>query len=106
MTPAEFRCAREYLGLTNQWIATRLMVNPRAVLRWEVEGVPEHAATFMEDLLDKAASTVERIVHNKELVGLAVPRQMAWHQGEYPPTWHRAIAARVRQQRPVTIEYR
>lgn len=35
MTPAEFRCTREHLGLTTKWLARRWSVSEYSVQRWE-----------------------------------------------------------------------
>lgn len=107
MGPAEFRTLREYLGLTTQWVATRLMVGPRAVLRWESPGekVPENAAALIRSLLTEADAEVRKRLSNEPFT-MVVPSETVWHRGEYPPTWHRAIAARVyRDCDQVTISY-
>lgn len=106
MSPAEFRCIREYLGLTTQWVATRLWVNPRAVLRWESEGekVPENAAALMRDMLTESAIAVDDLIAAGN--HLVVPNEMTWTHGDYPPTWHRAIAFRAwLGLNGITIEY-
>jgi len=38
MTPAEFRAARERLGLTRPQLARLLGVDARSVARWEADG--------------------------------------------------------------------
>jgi hypothetical protein len=40
MTPAEFRVVREFLGLSIEWLAEHLEVNPRTVRHWEDGGYP------------------------------------------------------------------
>lgn len=103
MTPAEFRCLREYLGLTTQWLAVRLGVTSRAVLRYESPGetVPAKAASLLEDLA--AQATIEVLNHKSG--SITVPAEMSWHYGDYPPTWYRMIAARIAQSGQAEITY-
>lgn len=100
MSNAELRCHREFLGLSTQWLATRLDVGPRAVLRWESPGekVPDRTADTMIALMNLARHEVDLIVSRLRKPEMpqeiTVSSEMTWHSGDYPPTWHRAIAER------------
>jgi hypothetical protein len=61
MTPAEFRCLYEYLGVTRSWIANFLNVDVADVVRWEesVDPVPAPAASDLGGL----ARVTSELVH-------------------------------------------
>ncbi|MEU0991242.1 DUF1870 family protein [Streptomyces sp. NPDC005953] len=110
MTDAEFRVVREFLGLTGDWLAAHLKVNPRTVRSWE-QGrapIPDGVRLRMEELEATTAATIGKAV--KQLLdvsnpGVAVYRTDAeYHAAHptvgYPASWHRAVVARVAQEVP------
>lgn len=101
MTPAEFRCLREYLGLSTQWVAVQLGVGPRAVLRWETPGtgdVPQRAAELLVKMRGIARNAVDAAQTTPKGQTLMVPPHAnAWQHG-FPPAWHRHIAVRIAEK--------
>ena len=110
MNSAEYKCAREYLGLTPDWIGHQLGKTARYVASWEEPGrsVPDYAAEFIEQQLDVAAQTVGALtVKWREKHGdsaIPVPAGNG-RSGEMPPAYHRQIASRVRERIGIDIEY-
>lgn len=112
MTPAEFRCAREYLGLSCQWVAEKLRVNTRTVSGWE-EGrnqPPDYAVEFLTGALEVAAQTVGTLTvkwaAQKGQRPLPVPRgEASPHGQEFPAQYYRRIASRVSERSGVTVDY-
>jgi transcriptional regulator with XRE-family HTH domain len=110
MSPAEFRVAREYLGLTGDWLARRLDVNPRTVRSWEQgrDPIPDGVRKEIIDLEELTASFVA------DVVGQFLDRpdpvvityrsdaeyRRAWPDARFPAAWHRAIVARVAREVP------
>lgn len=107
MTDAEFKVVREFLGVTGDWLADHLGVSPRTVRHWE-QGkypIPDGVRLAVENLESTAAqqvtATVEMLNDAPDAV-IAIPRAgtdcppaCPW-----PPSWHRAIAARIAQEVP------
>lgn len=104
MTAAEFRIAREMLGVSGEWLAGRLGVADRQVRRWEAGNspVPDGVAGEMVDLLDEQAAFVESIVSELREAGpdgdgqtwvTTYPSDAAYeaeHPGTpWPAGWHR-----------------
>lgn len=118
MTPAEFRVVREYLGLTGEWLAAHLGVQPRSVRRWEAGTVPipDGVREEIETLEERTAEVVERSV--ARLLDVPDPVVVTYRSddhyaaaepeaGGWPASWHRAVVARVAQEVPgLAIEYR
>lgn len=108
MTAAEFRCLREFLGLTNAWLADYLGVTERSVNRWG-DGVSDVPPGVVEDML-----ALERIAHDavafnaSEFEARGATTWTTWRtdaalhaahpDDPYPASWHRAIAARIRDR--------
>jgi len=108
MTGAEFRCLREYLGLTNAWLADYLGVHERSVNRWgdDISPIPPGIADDMQKLDADAAMSVDAGVAH-----LRTTNSRTWttwrtddalhaaHPDDgHTAQWHRAIAARIRER--------
>lgn len=116
MTDAEFRVVREHLGLTGDWLANHLGVNPRTVRAWE-QGrylIPDGVRLELEDLEERAAAFVAGIV--EQLMDVPDPAVLVYRTDEqyrehhpdqpWPAAWHRAVIARVAQEVPgLSIRY-
>jgi DNA-binding transcriptional regulator YiaG len=100
MSPAEFRCLREYLGLSTQWVAVQLGVGPRAVLRWESPGgtVPQRAASLLTLMRQRAHEAVDAYQVVTGGQHLLVPAEITGWADEMPPAWHRHIAVRAAEK--------
>jgi hypothetical protein len=109
MKPAEFLCAREFLGLKASWIASQLQVHPKTVNAWEEPGanVPQYAEAFMLNLLKGAEQAVGAMCTTKKKIKeLPVPRGYKVPEGHpFPATYYRSIASRVAERTGCTIEY-
>lgn len=98
LTDAEFRIAREDLGLTAEWVAEQLGVALRTVRRWESghSPVPEGVADRMGEWTDYAEGQVGewagRLPDVPEPV-LVIPRD--GERDRWPAGWWRALAARI-----------
>lgn len=101
MNSVEFRLTREGLGLTGEWIADRLGINPRTVERWEAgsSAIPTFA---IEAMIELSARATEEVAHHLEaLAGHARPAIVIFDGPEdMPARWQRAVAFRVRQALP------
>jgi len=107
MTDAEFKVVREYLGLTGDWLAGHLGVSPRTVRHWE-QGkypIPDGVRLAMENLEAVAAqqvtAAIEVLTDAPDAV-MVIPRAEKDCPSEcpWPPSWHRAVAARIAQEVP------
>ncbi len=115
MTAAEFRIARERLGVTGEWLAGKLGVADRTVRRWEADkaAIPEGAARDLEDL---ESATDEWIAQVLDVLRADEPTDDGewWvttyasdaayrleHPGlDWPAGWHRAAMGRVAEALP------
>ncbi|WP_405673316.1 helix-turn-helix domain-containing protein [Streptomyces sp. NBC_01530] len=110
MTPAEFKVAREFLGLTGDWLAVHLGVSARTVRHWE-QGkftIPDGVRLAVEDLEARTGGFIDGII--EKLMDLPEPGVVTYrddaeykaaHPGaEFPASWHRAVIARVAQEVP------
>lgn len=104
MTPAEFRCLYEYLGVTRPWVAQSLNVDEAEILRWEASAdpVPASAAIDLNGLARVASELVHKLATDLQWGGtITTYRTDAQFRAadpfglNYPASWHRAIAARV-----------
>lgn len=110
MTDAEFRVVREHLGLTGDWLAEHLGVNPRAVRRWEqgVHPIPDGVRLALESLEAQTAEFIGNAV--SRLLGLPDPGILTYRtdadykhhhpETKYSASWHRAVVARIAQEVP------
>lgn len=110
MTDAEFKVVRESLGLTGDWLAAHLGVNPRTVRDWEQgrSRVPDGVRLEMERLEDYTGRCIGAYVD--ALMDLPDPGVYVYRTDEQmraadlefdmPATWHRAVIARVALEVP------
>ncbi|WP_327139285.1 helix-turn-helix domain-containing protein [Nocardia sp. NBC_01327] len=115
LTSAEFRCLREYLGLTAGWLATHTGYAERTVLRWEF-GDQTPAPNAVRQLLEIQTQTRE-VVSGLVLAcaDMAEPvietyRKDAefrahWPDLPFPALWHRALAHRAAAVASARIRY-
>ncbi len=117
MTGAEFKVARERLGLSADWIAEHFRVAVRTARRWEngTSRVPEAVRVGIEQLQLEHDALVDRLeaeldaMPDPVLVTYRIDSQYAACEPDVarPASWHRAAAGRVAERRPgVTIVYR
>lgn len=105
MSAAEFRAARDELGLTGGWLASHTGVTERTARRWEAGEVPVPYAVAerMHELLMEAHEAVERKAaqaaeaHAYNLVVWRSDEQLPQELRDtgYPARWHTRIAERV-----------
>lgn len=110
MTDAEFKVIREYLGLTGDWIAAHVGVDPRTVRRWEqgIRPIPDMARLAIEQLAQDTSKSTNSLI--EELRDLPEPAILTYrgdedYQAHHPESpfsasWHRAVIARVAQEVP------
>lgn len=112
MSAAEFRAARDLMGLSGPWMAERMGVDPRTVRRWEGDrpdpgaAIPPTAAGIMADMLLDAFNQVADLINWLEATKapmLILPRDdeellPAQRMSGYPASWHRAVMARAARQ--------
>lgn len=108
MTPAEFRCAREYLGLPLNWVAAYMGVAERTVNRWEsaITPIPVHASIAMSKLAAYTALCVDKAVNRglKRPLVTSADTETVGYDG-WPPSWHRMLCARIAERTAVGIGY-
>jgi DNA-binding XRE family transcriptional regulator len=107
MTPAEFRCAREYLGLAPEWLARHLGMSARAINQWEQPTGPNPsvaASKFLAHMLDQAELLVGKLTVQAEGNTLPVPFNAQSRNG-FPPSYWRAIGSRVAERTRATLYY-
>lgn len=101
LTDAEFRIARESLGLTSEWVAARLGVAERTVRRWEAgtspvpTGVADQLGAWVDAADDQAEAWAARLLDEPDPV-LVIPRE--GERDGWPAGWWRALAARIVEQ--------
>lgn len=124
LTAAELRSLLEWMGLTRPWLADRVGVQERTVIRW-CDGkapIPEAAAVEMVALWNTAASAITHMIAGalaNETKGVLTLRTFrvdshfhaATESADYPASWHRALTCRamdhllMRTRYRVVIEY-
>lgn len=116
MTDAEFRCVREWLAVTGEWLAEYLGVEGRTVRRWEAgtSPIPDGVRLALESLEamtgDAVAATVAQL-HDATDVVVVVYRtdeeyRAAHPEAEMPAAWHRRVVMRSALEVPgVAIAY-
>ncbi|MBB1253066.1 DUF1870 family protein [Streptomyces sp. OF3] len=116
MTDAEFRVVREHLGLTGDWLAQHLQVNPRNVRAWEhgEKPIPDRIRLEMEDLERRTGEFLDGVI--PQLMDLPEPGIITYRndaeyhaahpENPFPASWHRAVVARIAQEVPgLSIAY-
>ncbi|WP_051698511.1 helix-turn-helix domain-containing protein [Streptomyces albus] len=116
MTAAEFKVVREFLGLTGDWLASHLGVDPRTVRHWEQGkyAIPDGVRLEIEKLERQTGEFVSGIV--EKLMDLPDPGVITYRNDDeyhaahpeipFPAAWHRAVVARVAQEVPaLSITY-
>jgi hypothetical protein len=113
MTDAELRITRDTLGVTGDWLAKRLKVDPRTYRRWELGQfpIPPGVADEVEGLLAEAekiaAAEAGRLVHVDLPTLYTYRSDDDYRQGEpdgrHCAGWHRAIAGRIKAAVPQLV---
>lgn len=102
MSPAEFVCARELLGLPINWVAEQLGVSKRAVYRWEAGTyqIPERAAERMRAWVAQANQMVgmATLAVNRDTSLCHTTFQDGQEELEMPASWHRMVTARAAER--------
>lgn len=105
MTDAEFRVAREYLGLTGEWLAQHLGVSSRTVRHWEQGrfAVPDGVRLEMDRLKRDTAQYVAEV--STKLMDMPEPAVFVYRtdaefhadvpDSDWPASWQRAAVARI-----------
>ena len=110
MSDAEFRCLREWLGLTTAWVADHLDVAERTVHRWEA-GVSPVPAGVSSELLRLSEVTYDALNGlTGKLMDLPEPSVLTYRtdadhhvhhpEQDWPASWHRALCARLADEVP------
>lgn len=116
MNSAEFRCTREFLGLSIDWISEHFGVSRRSVERWEggVSRIPEGVASALTTIGEETEVLVADLTRelrrqkSPEIVTFRTDGDYGkadgsiYNVGEYTAGWHRALSARVRSAVPKT----
>ncbi|GAA2013278.1 hypothetical protein [Brevibacterium samyangense] len=111
MNSATFRATREFLGLSDSWLADHLGVSPRTVRKWGTgeSPVPVSVAEELTVLADRTARVVERYAEHfrerEDRWPMTIPRTLdqghQWHHDPgMPVDWWRNLAARVCERVP------
>lgn len=110
MSDAEFRCLRDWLGLTVAWLAGHLGVAERSVHRWEAgtQRVPEGVAAELLRLSEVTYGVVDGLVD--ALADTPEPAVLTYRtdadyrrhhpEVDWPASWHRAVCARLADEVP------
>jgi predicted transcriptional regulator len=116
MTDAEFRCVREWLAVTGEWLADRLGVEGRTVRRWEAgtspipDGVREELEA-LEAMTGEAVAQAVAQLQDVPDVTVVVYRtdedyRAAVAETRMPASWHRRVVMRAALEVPgVAITY-
>lgn len=111
ITPAEFRCLRERLGLTENWLAERWGVAKQSVIRWErYRELPTAIADDLMKIKQNFDSSVENLA-KKYKAGdtLSIPATRdnddVASMARYPQRMVRAIAWAVHEKTGCKIAY-
>lgn len=110
MTDAEFKTIREFLGLTGDWLAAHLCVDPRTIRHWEAGKypIPDGVRIEIERMEEATAAFIGNVVDalmDMPDPGVIVYRNDAEYHAahpeiDFPASWHRAAVARVAQEVP------
>ena len=110
MTSAEFRVAREFLGLTGEWLADHLGVSSCTVRAWE-QGkypIPDGIRIELERLEKRTGAfigaIVAKLIDDADAQVVVYRSDAEYHAAypeiPYPAAWHRAVVARVALEVP------
>lgn len=106
MTPAEFKCTRELLGLSTRWLADRWGVSHLSVQRWERDRtLPDELARDVDDMADGFWRLVRDGMARSD-GSIEVPRTDAACRGELPSAYYRRAAAIVARTTEGEIVFR
>ena len=116
MTPAEFRVARESMGMSGPWLAAHLGVSDRTQRHWEAgrypipDGVRLEIERLLADTDQHVTAHIERMMGMPDPVMITYATDEQYHAAHpdspYPASWHRAVAARVSREVPgLSIAY-
>lgn len=110
MTDAEFKTVREFLGLTGDWLAAHLHVDPRTIRHWEAGKypIPDGVRLEIERLEEVTGvfigSVVEALMDMPDPGVIVYRNDAEYHAAHpeigFPASWHRAVVARVAQEVP------
>ncbi len=101
LTAAEVRTVREGLGVTAEWLAEHLGIQPRTVQRWEAGHSPVAEFAADELLMLEAQAAEQVTAHIEAFTGARAPAVLAIDDSgpdSWPAGWQRRVAFRVRQQ--------
>ncbi|MGW2689807.1 helix-turn-helix domain-containing protein [Streptomyces sp. NPDC001414] len=120
LTAAEFRIAREYLGLSGDHLAKLLGVNPRTLRSWE-QGRDDIPGRFRPEIAALKASTLQAVTdmvtafnegEGKALLTyrsdeeFEAARKAGAHQHrDRSASWHRQVTARAAEQCYARVDY-
>ena len=121
ISAAELQTTREWLGLSVKWIAERLVMNERRIIRMEAgqePNIPTPIITLLDDILAETRDIVDRMIGVYRRKAKANPDEpliiKTWRTdllykesgGKYPSRWHRHVCARVVESVPsAVLEY-
>ncbi|AUH70561.1 MULTISPECIES: helix-turn-helix domain-containing protein [Gordonia] len=110
MTGAEFRVARERLGVTGAWIAAQLGVQDRTVRRWDAgtSVIPPRVAAQVRSMLAATDDFIDQVTaaireDGDTVVPIYIDDEQLWEHWPdvtYPASWHRAALGRVAERIP------
>lgn len=111
LTPAEFRCLREQLGVTEKWLSHRWKVSVQSILRWErYRTLPQELTDDIRQLYDDFNKSVESL--SKKYTAettLCIPASADTAEDtanpRYPQRMVRAIAWAVHEKTGCKIAY-
>lgn len=104
MTPAEFKCLRESMGLSTKWLAIRWDVAESSVKRWEhTRTLPDALETDLLNLRRQFNEAVTRL--STTTTPIVVPRVDSESPDRWPAAWHRAIAQQASDRCGASIIY-
>jgi hypothetical protein len=124
MTGAELRCSREFLGLTQGWMARYLMCDSRRLLRMEneqedipekfveaVDALYEETNTCVRALISKYramtegrnAGEAEFVIYRHDDTYQRDRKRKVDYRGKFTAQWHRMVAQRVADAVPGVV---
>jgi len=115
MSGAELKVMLTGLGLTPAWLAEKLHVTSRTILRWmDQDVVPAKAVTAIETISEITDKEIEKITLAAQMGGVIHTRRteegVAERNTPLPATWHRHLTFRAlnglrSSGTPVKVEY-